>query len=76
MARMETALKDGQLGDVLALSKDLPERASGPVQDWLVNVEARHAVDTAIAAVEAGLKATLTGKSAAAAPSAAPAVQN
>ena len=64
MARIETSLKDGQLGDVLALAKDLPPRAIGPVQDWLSNVEARHAVDTAIAAVEEGLKASLTGKKA------------
>ena len=68
MARVETALKDGQLGDVLALAKDLPKRAAAPVQDWLANVEARYAVDTAIATVEQGLKSTLTGKKADAAP--------
>lgn len=71
MARIETAVKDGQLGDVLTLAKDLPSRAAVPVQDWLANVEARHAVDDAIAAVEKALKATLTGKSAVVAPPAA-----
>ena len=64
MARIETALKEGQLGSVLTLAKDLPPRASAPVQDWLANVEARNAVDIAIAAVEEGLKASLTGKKA------------
>ena len=62
MARIEKAVKIGQLGDVLTLAKDLPARARAPVADWLANVEARHAVDEAIAAVESGLKASLTGK--------------
>lgn len=71
MSRIEKAVKAGQLGDVLTLAKDLPARAAAPVQTWLSNVEARHTVDTAIAAVETGLKASLTGKSAAAAESSA-----
>ena len=62
MARIEKAVKIGQLSDVLTLAKDLPARAKVPVADWLANVEARHAVDEAIAAVETGLKASLTGK--------------
>lgn len=66
MARMEAALKNGQLADLLALARDLPSKSAAPVDDWLANVEARHAVDTAIASVETGLKASLTGKSVAA----------
>ncbi len=65
MARIEKSVKNGQLGDVMSFAKDLPQRAQPSVQDWLANVEARHAVDEAITAVEAGLKASLTGKSAA-----------
>ncbi len=72
MARIETALNDGQLESILTLAKELPPRAAPPVQDWLAKVEARHAVDTAIAAVEEGLKASLTGKKADASGSAQP----
>lgn len=75
VARMETALNDGRLGDVLAQSKSLPQRARVPIEDWLIKVTARDTVDQAIAAVDAQLKASLAG--APAEPAAAPApVQN
>jgi hypothetical protein len=74
VSRMEAALNDGRLGDVLAQAKYLPQRARVPIEDWLIKVTARDTVDQAIAAVDAQLKASLSG---APAPAAAPApVQN
>lgn len=74
VSRMEAALNDGRLGDVLAQAKYLPQRARVPIEDWLIKVTARDTVDQAIAAVDAQLKASLSG---APAPTAAPApVQN
>lgn len=61
VARMETALNDGRLGDVLTLSQQLPQRARVPIEDWLIKVTARNTVDEAIAAVDAQLKASLAG---------------
>jgi len=61
VARMETALNDGRLGDVLAQAKSLPQRARVPIEDWLIKVAARDTVDQAIAAVDAQLKASLAG---------------
>lgn len=59
LARMESALKEGRLGDVLAEAAKLPPKAAVPAHDWLVKVEARNTVDRAIAAVETTLKASL-----------------
>lgn len=78
VARMEEALNDGRLGDVLAQAKALPQRARVPIEDWLIKVTARDTVDQAIAAVETRLKASLSGvpeEAAPAAPPAAPAPQ-
>lgn len=61
VARIETALDEGRLGDVLAHAKALPPRARIPLEDWLVKVTARDTVDRAIAEVESGLKASLSG---------------
>lgn len=60
-SRMEEALKAGQLGTVLEQAKTLPQRATAPVQDWLQKVQARNAVDRAMAAIEGQLKASLAG---------------
>lgn len=60
VARMQTALAEGDLGEVLANASELPGGASGPAQDWLSNVKARHAVDAAIGQVEKQLKTSLT----------------
>lgn len=60
VARMQEALSLGQLGDVLALSKDLPPAAAGPAQDWLAKTEARYSVDRAIGDIEGQLKKSLT----------------
>lgn len=59
VARMETAIKEDRLGDVLAEAKKLSGRAALPAQDWLTKVEARNTVERAIASVEANLKASL-----------------
>lgn len=60
VARMQTALAEGDLGEVLANAAELPAGATGPAQDWLSNVKARHAVDAAIGQVEKQLKTSLT----------------
>lgn len=73
VARMEQALNDGRLGDVLAQSRTLPQRARVPIEDWLIKVTARDTVDQAIATVDAQLKASLSG---APEPAAAAPVQN
>jgi hypothetical protein len=59
LGRMETALKEGRLGEVLAQGKNLPPKAALAGEDWLRKVEARHAVDRAIADLEAALKSSL-----------------
>ena len=61
VARIETALDDSRLGDVIAQARTLPQRAQVPIEDWLSKVEARHAVDQAIAAIDGQLKASLAG---------------
>jgi hypothetical protein len=57
--RMEAALKEGRLGEVLAQGKTLPPKAALAAEDWLRKVEARYAVDQAMAEIEAGLKSSL-----------------
>jgi hypothetical protein len=61
VARIETALNDGRLGDVIALAKTLPPKAQAPIEDWLIKVTARHSVDQATAQIEDRLKASLSG---------------
>jgi hypothetical protein len=65
VSRMEAAVKDGRLGDVLANAKKLPPKAALTGEDWIRKVEARQAVDQAMAEVETELKAALGGKKAA-----------
>lgn len=72
VGRMEAALKDGRMMDVLAEAKNIPAKAQGVAQDWLVKVEARGAVDRAIAGLEAALKTSIAG-GAGEAPASAPA---
>jgi hypothetical protein len=62
LARMEAALKDGNLGEVLAQSKRLPPKAAGAAAGWLNRLEARYAADKAVAEIEAALKSTLAGE--------------
>src|SRR6185295_11582942 len=64
IGRMETALKEGNLGEVLAQGKKLPPKAALAGEDWLKNVEARYAVDHALAEIDNQLKTSLgTGRS-------------
>jgi hypothetical protein len=62
VGRMEAALKDGRIADAAAESRTLPPKAAGAAQAYLVKLESRAAVDAAIAALEAGLKSSLTAK--------------
>jgi hypothetical protein len=59
IARMEAALKDGRLGDVVEHGKKLPPKAALAGEEWLKKVEARYSVDRALADVEAALKSSL-----------------
>jgi len=59
IGRMETALKDGRLADVLANAKKLPPKAELAGEDWVRKVAARQAVDQALADVETALKTSL-----------------
>jgi hypothetical protein len=61
LARMEAALKDGNIGEALAQGKRLPPKAAAAAAGWLSRLEARHAADKAVAEVEAALKSSLTG---------------
>jgi hypothetical protein len=61
LGRMETALKDERLADVLSEAKKLPPAAARPAEDWIAKVEARASVDRAVADIERQLKASLTG---------------
>lgn len=59
IGRMEAAVKDGRLADVLANAKKLPPKAALAGEDWIKKVEARQAVEQAMAEVEGQLKASL-----------------
>jgi hypothetical protein len=71
MARMEHALDEGRLPDVLSQSRELPSEAAPQITPWTNKVAARQTVDEAIATVEAELKAALTAQ-----PAASPATGN
>jgi hypothetical protein len=60
LARMDAALKDGRLGEVLAQGKRLPPKAALAAEGWLHKLEARTAADRAVANLEAALKASLS----------------
>lgn len=62
IARMEQALQDGRSAAVVDEAKKLSPKARGAAHDWLAAVEARAAVDTALAQIDTQLKATLTSK--------------
>jgi len=59
IARMELALKENRLGDVLAQAKRLPPKAALVAEDWLRRVEMRYQVEKALADTEAALKSSL-----------------
>ena len=62
-ARMEQALAEGKFTAVLEQVQHLPPEALQAAEAWLAKVEARAAVDRAIASVEDQLKASLSGQS-------------
>lgn len=59
VGRMEAALKESRLAEVLAQGKKLPPKAVLAGEDWLKKVEARQAVDGAITDIEQTLKTSL-----------------
>ena len=69
IARMDSALKEGRLAEVLEQGKKLPPKASLAAEDWLRQVEARQAVDQAMADIEGQLKSSLAGNRSAGEPS-------
>ena len=60
VGRMETALAEGRLGEVIDEAKSLPPPAAEAAKDFLAKVEAREAVDRALIAVDGQLKASLS----------------
>jgi hypothetical protein len=65
VGRMELALKDSRLVDVVEQAKALPDKVRAPAKGWLEKVDARAAVDRALVAIESQLKTSLAGGSAA-----------
>ena len=61
VARMESSLKEGRLGEALDHAKGLAPKAAGRLADWSAKAEARNAVERAIGAIEAQLKTSLSG---------------
>lgn len=70
VSRIELALKEGRLGNVIDEAKALSPRAAGAARDWLEKVEARASVDKALVALEGQLKSSLGGGKQAEAPAA------
>ncbi len=58
-SRIEKALAEGRLADVIADLDKLPPAVAPSLQTWREQIVARHAVDEAIAATEQDLKAAL-----------------
>ena len=65
IARIEQALDDNRLAEVLAEARKLPPEASAKIAPWIEKIAARHSVDEAIANVENELKAALAAPAAA-----------
>jgi chromosome segregation ATPase len=59
VARMERSVNDGNLALVIEEAKHLSPKAMAPARSWLEKVEARAAVERAIADIDAALKASL-----------------
>ncbi len=63
VGRMQLALTDGRLSDVLEEAKDLSPKAQDAVRPFLDKVAARVSVDTALANLDAKLKSSIAGDS-------------
>ncbi len=61
VGRMETALKEGRLADVLTEAKQLSPKAQTAAQPFVDRLSARVSVDAAVAAIEGQLKSSLSG---------------
>lgn len=61
ISRMEDALKEGRLGDVLEHSKQLGDKPLAVAAPWLKKIEARYAIETAVSDLEQNLKTALAG---------------
>ena len=59
VSRIETALKESRLTDVMAEAKKLPPKSAVPAKEWLAHIEARHAVEAALTGIDAALKSSL-----------------
>jgi hypothetical protein len=59
IGRMQVALNDGHLTDVLQAAKDLSPDAQTAAQPFLDKVEARVSIDSALAALESQLKSSI-----------------
>ncbi len=59
VARMDGALKEARLADVLEQGRKLPPKAALAAEEWLKKVEARQTVDQALADLETSLKISL-----------------
>lgn len=70
LGRMQVALNEGHLSDVLETSKDLSVTAQNAARPFLDRLAARVGVDTTIAGLEAQLKSSIASGSSAAAKSA------
>jgi hypothetical protein len=62
LGRMEAALKEGRLGEVLAQGAKLPAKAATAADEWLRRAQARYAVDQSLAEIEAALKSSLAAR--------------
>lgn len=60
VGRMETALKNAKLGDVLSEAKDLPLKAQDAVRPFLDRVAARESVESALTDLETQIKTALS----------------
>ncbi len=58
--RMETALNEGRLNDVMSQADKLSPDAQAAAKEWLARVKARQSIDAAIATIESQLKSSLT----------------
>jgi hypothetical protein len=60
VARIENALNDSRLADVLSHAKNLPAKSiTGPTRAWLDKVAARRSVEDAIVTIDRQLKSSL-----------------
>jgi hypothetical protein len=59
VGRMETALKESRLADVIGEAKQLSPKAQAAAQPFVDRVAARVSVDTAVGAIESQLKSSL-----------------